>query len=491
MAVDTFVPYIAPQLLNLIQTNSLSRMVRESLGLSAAYRVDATPEEMPQGIGTTLTMARVGRMDADLRPVNAIGATPRGEYGTETFTARPRPYAQSVEVDGPTAFVQTAGNMLAQKISRLSDWAARTSSRIARSRLFTYCAGQSIIRRAQTTGDAVLLVNSLAGFRFLYVNGVPVAVSATTPLPITIVAGTTFTALVTGVTPLDADFPDGPGQLTLSTTLSAIVAVQSYVYVTDSRPKIVRPNNRASTEALVAGDIPTLKDILIMKARLVDRGVPVHASSGTYHLHVDAWFFVLVTSDTAWRQAFQTVGLSPIFGANAVWSKALGITIIENNDSPAMGKGRVVQVGAAGFTIGAMGTPALSQSMADNGIDVVNSTGVSIRRAIMTGDDVMTEAYVDESKYIELVGGKVIHQISNDFNVIALGSTNYVAGSIDRWRLLVRPPLDERALVTTITMSATFDYVLGTDREAISDTTDKSPLKRAIILEHGSDTYLP
>lgn len=483
----SFVPSGLPGgLVNLIQTNMLARVLSDSLGVNARYRADATPQLLPPGNGQTMTFNQLGKLNVDLRPASPLGAPERQTFSTEQFTMDPVPYAQSVDWDAPSSYAQV-GDAQMQKTTRLMEWAARTSSRAARGKLFNYCGGQSIVRRAQTTSDNVLLVNSLAGFRVTYINGRPTPVSATTPLPITIVAGSTFSALVTGVTPLDADFPNGPGQLTLSTTLSAVVAAQAYVFVTNGPPSIVRPSNRASTEALLATDLPTLKDVQKLKARLVDLGVKPHDSTGTYHLHVDAYFLSKVSEDPAWRQAFQSVGLSPFFGAQSMFSPSLGITVLENNDSPALGKGNVISVGSATATVGAVGTPGSSQSFQDNGIDVVNSTGVLIRRAIMTGQDVMKEGYVDVSKFPEIMGGNQIHKYNDVFSVYQVGGTQYTIGSVDRWVIMVRPPMDERALVATITVQNYFDFVLSTDREAVSNTNDKTPLKKAAVLEYGAD----
>lgn len=481
-----FVPSGIPAgLANLIQTNMLARELLDSLTVKARYRADATPKLLPPGTGQTLTFNQLGKLNVDLRPASAIGAVPRQEFSTEMFTMDPQPYKQAMDWDAPTAYAEV-GDLQMQKVSRLMEWAARTSSRAARSKLFNYCGGQSIVRRAQTTADSVLLVNSLAGFRFAYINGRPTPVSSTTPLPITIKAAGDVFALVTGVTPLDADFPNGPGQLTLSAVLTGNVAAQSYVFPTGAQPTIIRPNNRLSSEALVAGDIPTLADILSMKSRLVDLGIAPHDVTGTYHLHVDAYFFSLITKDTAWRQAFQSEGLSPYFGAQSMWSSALGITILENNDSPALGKGDAIAVGSAGSTVGTTGTPGSSLSFRDNGIDVVSSTGVIIRRAIMTGQGVMIEGYVDQSKFPQLMGGNLIHKYNDVFSTYQIGGTQYTVGSVDRWVIMVRPPLDETAMVATVSVMNFFDFTLSTDREAISNTNDKAPLKKAVVLEYGS-----
>jgi hypothetical protein len=373
-------------------------------------------------------------------------------------------------------------------------------SRKARQRLFAAAGGYTIIRRAQSSGQSILLVDSLAGFRFKSVNGVQTAVSSTNKIPLTIVAASTITTCsVTGVLPIDPDFPDGPGELQLDSTFGAAVAAQSYVYATNQAPFIIRSNSatpgvsRASTEALIATDIPTLNDIMRMRSKLKDQGIMPHPSTGTYHLHVDSIFFEKITQDTAYRQAFQTQGLSPIFGAGSAFSPALGLTIIENNDSPANGKGDTVAVGGTGGSVntsyvgtGGAGTPGSSLQLRENGLPVVNSSGVVIRRSVMTGAGVLIESAVDEMQYIQMVGGQKIHDFSSNLAAYQLGGTQIVAGNVDGWRLLIRPPIDERMLTATITVSNTFDFILPTDTTASSDLSDARPYKRAVVLEHGS-----
>lgn len=478
---------IPAPLQNLIQTNTLSRMIREGLQVHGRYRADATPIEMPAGIGESVTFPRLGHMAVDTMPIEPVGATPRGSFNVEQFTGRPVPYGRTIDIDGPTAYSQV-GNLMNQAIGRLAAYAGTVSSRLARTALFRCAAGQSIIRRAQTTADSVLYVNSLAGLRFVMISGKPTAVSASTPLGVTIVAATTFTALVTGVTPLNAKYPDGPGLLTLSTTLSANVAANSYVYVTGARPYVVRPTNRASTEALVSGDIPTLQDILKMKAKEVDRGMMPHAASGLYHLAVDPYFFSFVTQDTAYRQFFQTKELpAALSNLNAVWSPQTQMAVIETNDSPAVGKGSTIAVGGSAATsIGATGTPGSSLTQEDSGLDVVNSSGVYVRRAILTGDDVLNELYVDHMKIMAAMGAQKIVDVTQNLAVYATGAGQIVAGNVDRWTLIIRPAMDERAMSCSVTVCGWFDYVLPTDADAFSDTSDASPYKRGVVLEHGA-----
>lgn len=481
-----------PSIGNLAQNNALVRAASDSLRPNARYREDAVRQELASGMGATATFSRVGLVDVDLKPAPLAGSPDYGQFEAEQYTANPKPYAKSFRISALQGYGQTAGNHEIQVLTRAAEWAGRTSSRLARGRFLHFLGGQAIIRRAQSSGDSVLLVNSLAGFRFKHVNGVPQAVSSTNKLPVTIKAGSTITSLsVTGVTPLDPNFPDGPGELTLDSTFGASVAANSYVFVQglDSatpRTFIVRSGGRASTEALLSTDIPTLNDVIAMKAKLVDRGIPPHAD-GTYHLHVDATFTAAAVQDVAWRQAFQGAGISPILGPGAFYMPQQGITVVENNDSPARGRGKEVIVGASGFSgSGGTGTPGSSVSMQDVGFDLVNSSGVYIRRALMCGGESMIESFIDHRKVMQLGGVRFIHDVG-DVQVADLNGMRFLVANVMGWVVMIRPAIDERALESTLTVVNYLDFVLPTDINAGTDSSG-APLKRAVWLEYGSTT---
>lgn len=464
----------------LIQNNMLSRELLDGLRPVSMYRRDFTRERLPPHIGQTLTKSRGSMFDVDLLPAAPLGDIDYAEFSVEQFTAKPIPYSKGFKIDGPTAYVQV-GNWMEQQMKRLADWAGRTSSRLSRGRLFAYNGGKAIVRRAAASGvDTTLYVSSLMGFRSNPVNGTLQPVSATNPLPITIVAVTTFTALVTGVTPDDANFPDGPGTLTLSAAVSAAVAGKAFVYATNTKPYSLIANDRASTESIVAADWPTLANVLKMRARLMDTGIPKHRSSNTYHLHCDSTFLEKIAQDSKWAQAFQGAGISPIFGAGALFVPNLGITIFENNDSPSSGKGKEVHVGALSTDD--------SMTMKDIGLDVKNSAGVFIRRAILTGDDVGYETYIDEDLYYSELGIKPVGNVTSNLKVYQFaGGAQMIAGEVDGWRLSVVPALDPRQLMCTVAVSMVADWTLATDYFNAAAASNLTPLKRGVVLEYGSD----
>lgn len=469
---------------NLIQNNALMRTAKDALRPEARYRADAGREKLPMGTGVTMNFSRLGLLEVDLKAAETLGSTDRGNYEVERYTAAPVAFAKSIDISAMDAFVQSVGKKPEQAVTRLAEWAGRTSSRMARGKLFSGAfMGHTIVRTSHGSGASILDVDSLAGFRFQYVSGLPVAVSASNAIPISIRAATDITnRKVTGVTPLDPNFPDGPGTLTLDGTLGAAVAAGSYAFVQRNSavvlqaPFIVRAQNRASTESILATDLPVYTDILKMRQRLVDRGVRPHQSTGTYHLHVDATFREKVVQDAAYRTAFQGAGLSPVFGAGSFFSGAEGITILENNDSPGQGKGKEVSWKSHGSSV----------QMQDIGLPLVNSSGVVVRRAIMTGEEVLTECFIDHREVLAAGGARLVHQLG-DMAVYDLNGRPFLAGNMDGWVMMIRPPLDERAMVTSLTAVNYFDYVLPSDVFSVANANDQTPFKRAVGLEYGSD----
>lgn len=484
--------------LALIQNNFLLRKFVDGIRPHSRYRRDARREKLQPGTGQTATMSKIGVFGVDLAPLpTALANPPVATFNTEQYTASPLPYGQSFVIDGPTNYVQ-GGDLPKMGANRLAEWAGRTQSRLARGKLFAgYGGGTAITRRQQVATNTVLLLNTLAGFR--HSNG-PTGlrpVSASTALDI-LIGATPNT--VTGVTPINANYPDGPGTITLGTALAGTVNAQTVVTALNG-PQIARPNARTSTETIVAGDKPTVTDILAMKARMFDNGIPAH-DDGTYHIHCDASFMVLLAQDPLWVSATQGMGPADAWGdPGGRHLPMLGVTIYETPDSPALARGLEVQVGSltggpGGTTgvepSGAAGAPASSRSMQDIGLDVVNSGGVRIRRAIMTGGEILVETYVDIMDYWERNGIRKIADVTPNLAQYQMsgGGMAFFAAEVEGWVMTILPALDPRQLVTTMTVQATFDYTLTTDLTSASGgnngiaSNQNVPLKRAQVLEY-------
>lgn len=462
---------------NLIQKDYLSRDFRDGLRPVSMFRNDFRRELLPPHIGETMTHSRLGMFDVDLLPAGPLGDIDYGTFDSEQFVAKPIPYAKGFKIDGPTAYTQ-AGDYLNQQIKRLAEWGGRTSSRKARGNLCAYFGGQSIVRRAAASGvDTTLYVSSLMGFRKAPVNGTLKDVSASNPLPITIVAATTFAASVIGVTPDNPAFPDGPGTLILAAAVGAAVAGKSYI-VASTKPFSVIADTKVSTEGLLTTSLPKLSDVQRAISRLVDTGIPRHRESGTFHLHADATFSELVSQDTAWRQAFQGAGVSPIFGAGAMFVPLLGLTLFENNDSPGYGKGKETHVGALSTDD--------SVTMTDVGLDVKNSGGVFIRHAILTGDDVAIETYIDENLYFKEMGIVPVGKVTENITVYQFqGGAQMLQAEVMGWRMSVLPALDPRQLQCTVAISMVADWTNTTDYFT-STTANGIPLRRAVGIQYGN-----
>jgi hypothetical protein len=493
------IPGTTPQgLLNLIQTNWLVRVFYDALRPFSYFRLDARQEKLVPGTGQTATYSKLGNFNVDLAPLaTALATPPVATFSSEQYTAKPEHFANSFVFDGMTAYVQSVGSTFMQGISRLAEWAGRTQSRKARQAIYKYGGGSAISRRQQVATNTVMLLNTLAGFRQANTVSGLVPVSSTTALDISI-GGTANT--VTGVAPINALYPDGPGAITLGTPLAGTVTAQTPVTALNG-PKIFRPNARASSELIVATDNPTVQDLMSMRTRMFDLGIPKHPDN-TFHLHADAVFLQLLSKDDQWKTATQAMGPSDAFGVpGGTHLPLLGLTIFETNDSPAVGRGQEVAVGSltggpGGSTgvepSGAVGSPGSSSSMQDLGLDVKNSTGIPIRRAVMTGANALIETYVDIMDYWAVNGIRKIADVSSYVSQYAMGGTGFTffAFEVEGWIVIILPALDPRQLQTTITIARTFDYTLDTDLTATTGGNNGTalnqnvPLKRAAVMEY-------
>lgn len=483
--------------LALIQTNWLVRQFMDALRPHSYYRNDARRKRLEPHSGQTATYSKLGNFTVDLAPMpTALGVPDVATFSTEQYTSKPQHFSRSFALDGPTAYVE-AGDLAEQGSQKLGEWAGRTQGRIARGALYSaYAGGIAITRRQQVATETILLLNTLSGFRFANSASGLVPVSSTTPLDITIngVANT-----VTGVTPINTLYPNGPGIITLGTALAGTVAAQSIVKALNG-PFLMRAAARTSTETLTTADIPTVQDLLTMRARLSDNSVPVH-DDGTYHLHCDASFMLLISKDTQWTSATQGMGPSEAFGGTpgGQYLPLLRLTIFESPDSPALARGLEVAVGSTtggpGGTTGvepsgAAGAPVSSKSMQDVGIDTKNSSGVAIRRAIMTGKQLLIETYVDIMEYWGTAGVRKLADITDNVAQYQAGSQIFIAGEVDGWVMSWLPATDVRQLVNTMNVQATFDYVPDTDLTSDSGgdngtaLNQRVPMKRAAVLEY-------
>jgi hypothetical protein len=493
------IPGSTPQgILNLIQTNWLVRQIYDALRPFSYFRQDARSETLQPGTGQTATYSKLGVFNVDLAPLaTALATPPLATFSSEQYTARPEHYANSFAFDGMTAYTQI-GSSFQQGVSRLGEWAGRTQSRKARQAIFKYGAGTAYTRRAQVTTNTVLLLNTLAGFRHANTVSGLVPVSSTTPLDITI-GGTANT--VTGVTPINPIYPDGPGAVTLGTALAGNVAAQTQVLALNG-PKIFRPNARTTSETIIATDNPTVQDLMSMRTRMFDLGIPKFALTNSYHLHADAAFMQLLSKDDQWKTSTQGMGPSDAFGVpGGTHLPLLGLTLFETNDAPAVGRGEEVAVGSltggpSGTTgvepSGAAGAPGSSSSMRDLGLDLKNSSGIPIRRAVMTGANAFIDTSINIMDYWEKNGVRKIADVSSYVGQYQMSGSGmqFFAFEIEGWICIILPALDPRQLQTTITVARTFDYTLDTDLTAAAGGNNGTalnqnvPLKRAAVMEY-------
>jgi hypothetical protein len=94
-------------------------------------------------------------------------------------------YGQAVDTNMLTSSMALASKFLAD-VETLGINAGQSINQIARNKLYNAYAGGRTWATAAASSDTSIIVQSVKGFEFVLVNGVPTAVSASNPLSVTV-----------------------------------------------------------------------------------------------------------------------------------------------------------------------------------------------------------------------------------------------------------------------------------------------------------------
>uniref|UniRef100_A0A6H1Z9T4 Putative capsid protein n=1 Tax=viral metagenome TaxID=1070528 RepID=A0A6H1Z9T4_9ZZZZ len=442
----------------------MQRIFRDALYPRLLYRMEAQPELWPVNLGSNQTFTRTGLIAPVTEPLSA-GQDPTPQtYNVEQWEATAEQYGNAIDTHMPTSYV-TLASLYLRNMHQLGLNSGQSLNRIARNKMFNrYLGGNTVVATAGAgIGTASIPVDHIAGFTTVLVNGRPTAVSATNTLRIRIgpVGGATETILVQAVTPTTAGDTVGPGTLTTSTNLTATYAARIAV-IADTAVKsgtgitsIVRniyQGGGETIDALASTDILDLSGLRTAVAQLRFDNVPPH-EDGSYHCHLDPVAESQIFADNEFQRLNQSIPDYIHYRRFAV-AYLLGMTFYRNSEAPTSG------------TVGS------TESFAG---DMANATSVPIHRTIITGQGVLDEKYLDESKYISEAGvqGKI-----GEFAVV----NNGIQVMTERIRLILRAPLDRLQQLTGSAWSWSGDFPVPTDSVT---TTSNSDYKRAVVLLHG------
>lgn len=450
----------------IIQDDTLVRMYEDALYPELLYRMEAMPKRWEAQTGDTQVFTRSGLFGVDTTPlVPGVDPIPENE-AYEQWKVIARQQGKTTDVNMPTS--RTAlNNLFANKVKLIGLNAGQTMNRIARNALFlNYSTGHTI---AETAGAPTTT------FEVASITGFSEQVTATgSLLPVGIgnekvfsINGTAQGPRIIGALPLDANFPHGRGTITVEAPGVTIVAGDA-VEASDA-PTVIRSGGGLSVDALSATDILTFRDIQRAIATMRRNRVPKHAD-GFYHCHLDPLAEAQVFQDNEFQRANETNYGDAPYQEFAI-GKVLGTIFYSNSESPSQLNAGLLQPSRPVSAAGAR----LSKEI---GAEVVNSSGVSILRTVISGGGALYEQYIDESEYLSSAGvqGKVgaFQQVSN----------NGIAIMLDRIRMILRAPQDRLQQVVSQTWSWSGDFGVPSD---FRGGLTSARFKRSVVIESGQD----
>ena len=306
MGIQNFPAALQP----IIQQGYLEREFQQALSSRLKYRACADREEIAVGIGETLTKTRAGLKPTVTTPLAPAtntnfdnGLTPT-TWGVEQYTLTINHYAATTDLNIVTSRVGIASQFL-QNAYINGEQAARSLDELARNSLFdAYFGGNTRVRTTLGSAGPAIAVDDLRGFLNSFVNGVQQPVSATNSLTVTV--GSNAYTLV-GATADASNVSTAPngisGVLTFSSNVSVTDGTAGNSVIASSASVIIRPMQRGTTAALVAGDTLSMGCLLDAVAKLRMNAVP--EIDGVYNCYLDPVSARQLFADPDFKQLFQ------------------------------------------------------------------------------------------------------------------------------------------------------------------------------------------
>jgi hypothetical protein len=404
----------------MMQNGLLDRVFQEALRPEFIFPAIADAEPWQGGLGDTKTMTRKGLLTPSTTPITGSD-TSAATYGIEQWSVTMDQYGLAVDTNMLTSAMALASKFLAD-VQTLGVNAGQSLNQIARNKLYgAYAGGRTWVTTAGSS-DTSMIVNSVAGFTHVLVNGVPTAVSASNPLTVSVdgVANT-----VTGVN-------TGTNTLTLGTARADVAG--DYV-VAANAPTTIRPTGDTAYD-LTGSNVATFAMFRAAVTRLRKMNVPT--VNGYYVAHIDPDTEAQLFSDSDFKQALQGRVDSPIYTDLSI-GRFGGIDWVRNNECP------TILGGSAGT--------------------------VTVHRPIVLGAGALVAAPFEGIG--DLLRGTGVEDVP-DISMVT------VAPGVEVARI-VRPPQDRLQQTLSTSWSWVGDYGVPSDSLA---NADAALFKRAVVLEH-------
>ncbi|MFF9279517.1 hypothetical protein [Streptomyces griseosporeus] len=405
----------------IMQNGLLYRAFEEALIPEFLFPAIASPRPWSQNIGDTGTFTRTGLLTPTTTPLNGTDPSPQ-TYSVEQYSVTMDQYGITMDTNMLQSRMSLASKFL-EDAQKLAVSAGQSLNRIARDKLYkAYSGGRTWVTTAGAS-DTSMVVNSVAGFEYVLVNGKPTPVSAANPLSVTIegVANT-----VTGVNA-------GTNTLTLGTARADVVGD---AVVAVNAPFTVRPSNTLDTAYDIGtSNVATFKMFRAAVARLRKMNVPT--INGYYTAHIDPDTETQLFDDPDFKQALQGRVDSPVYQDLSI-GRFGGIDWVRNNELP------TVQAGTTGT--------------------------VTVHRPIVFGQEALVSAPFDGM-------GNMLAEtdVSDVPSIQMIGPANGVQVAY-----IVRPPQDRLQQIVSQSWSWVGDFGVPSD----ATSGDAALFKRAVVLEH-------
>lgn len=446
MSIANFPASLQP----VIQQGFLSRAFQDALQSKLGFRSIADRMDFPARIGQTITDTRAGLLVPATTPLNPTantnfdnGMSP-DEWAVEQYTLSINQYGNTMDLNQVTEGVGVANQFLANA-SRLGINARQTLDRLARNALYGgaqngvggYLGGNTRVTTTLGAPGTTISVDDIRGFQnVLSSEGQVIAVGATSGMTVTVGAGSYTLVMVAADTVNKSTAPNGiSGTLTFSGNVSVTDGTEGMAVVAATAPLVLRPNGRATTAALAAGDMLTIQNVLGALAALRDNNVPT-MPEGVYHCYLDNNQLLGLFRDDDFKLLYRGQYGSDTYQTGQVFD-LLGVRFIPTTEAPQ----QKALTGGPG----------------------------NIHRAIICGQGALIEGdYANMGEHYAglLDGGELTH--------------------VDDVVMVTRPALDRLAQVIAQSWAWIGGFALPTDLTAntsIIPTATNSYLKRGVVIE--------
>ena len=437
MAIQYFPAALQP----IIQQGFLEREFEDGLKSVLAYRQAAKREMFATNIGETLTKTRPGLKAPITTPMAPSGNTnldnglSASTWTVEQYTLTLAMYGDTIDLNTVTQKVGIKSQFM-QNAKANGIQAAQSLDRLARNKLFgAYMGGNTRVTATLGAPAATIAVDDITGFTTVLVAGVPTPVSTTNKLDVS-VNGTVYHLQSNTVDSPNTStaFNGVSGTLTFSGNVTVANGTTGNSVVSVYAPKILRPNARATQNAVTSSDTLSMSIVLDAVALLRSNAVP--SINGMYNVHLDPISGRQLFADPDFKIAYQGQAASQEFRMGRV-IELLDCRFIPTTEAP----------------IQAHPTTA----------------GLNVRRPIVVGEGALIEG--------DFSGMENSDFTDNDAEV----------NLVDQVVQVTRPPLDRLQQIIAQSWYWIGDFAAPTDftvNSTIVPTASAAYLKRACVIEH-------